>query len=113
MLKNQANRRTFLSDPSHRIRCVFLPKHISWLNQIEVILGIVMRKVMRRGNFTSVADLEYKLHEFFKYVNATMARPFEWTYTLKPVTRSPCDTFRPPHRRPRRLSNVELARLSL
>ena len=36
---------------------MFLPKHSSWLNQIETVFGIVMRKVMRRGNFTSIADL--------------------------------------------------------
>lgn len=113
VLKNQASRREFLSDPSHRIRLVFLPKHSSWLNQIEVIFGIVMRKVMRRGNFTSAADLEHKLRQFFKYFNATMARPFEWTYTGKPVTRSPVARFCPPHRHSRRLSNVELAKLSL
>lgn len=40
--------------PSHRIRFVYLPKHSSWLNQIEVIFGIVMRKLLRRGSFTSV-----------------------------------------------------------
>lgn len=60
MLKNQASRRQFLSDPDHRIRFVFLPKHSSWLNQIEVIFGIIQRKVIARGNFTSVADLEQK-----------------------------------------------------
>ena len=63
---------------------MFLPKHSSWLNQIEVIFGIVMRKVMRRGNFTSVAHLEDKLRRFLKYFNDTMAHPFEWTYTGNP-----------------------------
>ena len=51
-------RREFLSDISHRIRFVYLPKHSSWLNQIEIFLGIVQRKCLRGGNFTSVADLE-------------------------------------------------------
>ena len=113
VLKNQASRRAFLSDPSHRIRFVFLPKHSSWLNQIEVIFGIVMRKVMRRGDFKSVADLEDKLRHFFKYFNETMARPFDWTYTGNPVVKTPVSEFCPPHRRPRRLSNVEQAKLSL
>lgn len=87
MLQRQASRREFLSDPSHRIRFVYLPKHSSWLNQVEVIFGIVMRKVMRRGNFTSVADLEDKLQRFLHYFNETMARPFTWTYTGKPISR--------------------------
>ena len=50
-------RREFLSDNSHRIRFVYLPKHSSWLNQIEIFFGIVHRKCRRGGNFTSVPDL--------------------------------------------------------
>ena len=46
---------------SHRIRFVYTPKHSSWLNQIEVIFGVIMRKVIRRGSFTSVEDLGEKL----------------------------------------------------
>jgi hypothetical protein len=79
---------------------VYLPKHSSWLNQIEVIFGIVMRKVLRRGNFTSVEDLEGKLKRFLTYFNETMARPFNWTYTGKPTSREPPAKFCPPHRRP-------------
>ena len=101
MLQCQASRREFLSDPSHRIRFVYLPKHSSWLNQIEVIFGIIMRKVMRRGNFTSVADLDDKLQRFLLYFNETMARPFDWTYTGKPIGRQPPAKFCPPHRRPK------------
>ena len=113
VLHHQATRREFLSDPSHRIRFVFLPKHSSWRNQVEVIFVIVMRKVMRRGNFTSVADLEEKLRMFLKYFNITMAHPFDWTYTGRPTTpRSPC-TFCPPHRRQPRPSKLTLAKLAL
>ena len=113
MLQSQATRREFLSDPSHRIRFVFLPKHSSWLNQIEVIFGIVMRKVMRRGHFKSVADLEDKLRMFLKYFNETMAHPFNWTYTGKPLAVCRREKFCPPHRRPRWLSKVKLAKLGL
>jgi transposase len=44
-----------------------LPKHSSWLNQIEIVFGIINRKVVFRGNFTSVADLEDKLRRFLTY----------------------------------------------
>jgi transposase len=80
------SRQQFLSDLSHRIRFVYLPKHTSWLNQIEIIFGIVMRKVVRRGNFTSVADLRSKLSAFFEYFNDVFAKPFNWTYTGRPLT---------------------------
>ena len=60
-------RREFLSDNSHRIRFVYLPKHSSWLNQIEIFFGIVHRKCRRGGNFTSVPDLESQLRQFITY----------------------------------------------
>ena len=40
-----ASRREFLEDRNHRIRFVFTPKHSSWLNQIEIVFGIVHRRV--------------------------------------------------------------------
>ena len=59
VFKNQTSRRAFLSEPSHRIRFVFLPKHSSWLNQVEVIFGVVNRKIMRPDDFKSVpTDVE-------------------------------------------------------
>jgi transposase len=62
-----ATRNEFLSDTTHRIRFVYLPKHSSWLNQIEIIFGIIHRKLLRGGNFTSVKDLESQLREFMDY----------------------------------------------
>jgi len=85
VLESQETRREFLSDKSHRIRFVYLPKHTSWLNQIEVVFGVVMRKVIRRGNFTSLADLKTKLMSFIDYFNKAFAKPFRWTYTGRPL----------------------------
>ena len=78
-------RQEFLADITHRIRFVYTPKHSSWLNQVEIIFGIVMRKVIRRGNFTSVEDLHNKLLAFIDYFNQVFARPFNWTYTGRPL----------------------------
>lgn len=86
ILRSMATRKTFLSDRSHRIRFVFLPKHTSWLNQIEVVFGIVGRRVMRRGNFPSLAAMKERLLDFIEYFNRTFAKPFRWTYTGRPVT---------------------------
>jgi hypothetical protein len=44
-----------------------------------------MRKVIRRGNFTSVADLRSKLLAFLMYFNEVFAKPFQWTYTGRPL----------------------------
>lgn len=78
-------RQEFLSDLSHRIRFVYTPKHSSWLNQVEIVFGIVMRKVIRRGNFTSTEDLRNKILDFIDYFNQIFARPFNWTYTGRPL----------------------------
>jgi hypothetical protein len=46
-----------------------------------------------------VTDLEAQLREFMHYYNATMAHPFAWTYTGKPVQKQRRATFVAPHRR--------------
>ena len=84
-------RRAFLSDPSHRIRFIYLPKHSSWLNQIEIIFGIINRRVIRHGSFSSKQDLIEKLKRFFEYFNKTIARPMNWTYTGRPTRSRPED----------------------
>ncbi|MDQ5851823.1 MAG: transposase [Chloroflexota bacterium] len=61
------------------------PKHSSWLNQIEIWLSILVRKLLKRGTFTSVADLEAQVRAFIDYYNRTMAKPFKWTYQGKPL----------------------------
>jgi len=88
VLKSVASRQAFLSESSHRIRFVYLPKHSSWLNQIEVIFGVIMRKVIRRGSFTSVSDLRTKLLDFVMYFNRVFAKPFRWTYTGRPLMKA-------------------------
>ena len=54
-----------------------------WLNQIEMWFGILMQKLLKRGNFLSQADLKTRILDFIDYFNRTMAKPFRWTYKGK------------------------------
>ncbi len=62
----------------------FTPTHASWLNQIELFFSILTRRLLRRGIFTSKADLRTQLLAFVERYNPT-AKPFAWTYQGKPL----------------------------
>jgi transposase len=84
-LRTGAARRAFLTDPSHKHVVHFTPKHGSWMNQIEIWFGVLSRRLLRRGDFSSIETLTRRIEEFIRHYNSHDAFAYEWTYTGKPL----------------------------
>src|SRR5712692_9046185 len=58
----------------------FTPTYSSWLNQVEIWLGMITRDCIRRGVFHSVPELAYKILTYIRQYNRN-AQPFRWIYS--------------------------------
>ena len=85
VLKSVPTRKAFLTDTSHRIRFVYVPKHTSWLNQVEIWFSVLVRRLIHRGSFRSKQELRARILAFIEYFNKTMAKPYKWTYAGRPL----------------------------
>ena len=85
VLASMQTRARFLSSPGHRIRFVYTPRHCSWLNQVEIWFSILVRRLLKRASFASTEELHRRILALIGYFNETMAKPFRWTYTGRPL----------------------------
>jgi transposase len=87
-LRQGAQRRAFLSDPTHKHVFHFTPKHGSWLNQVELWFSVLARRFLKRGDFCSAQDFDTRLSEYLEVYNTHHAHPYRWTYTGQPLVRA-------------------------
>jgi len=53
----------------------------AFMNQVEIWLSILVRQLLKRGNFCSLNDLRDQILAFIADYNRTMAKPIKWTDT--------------------------------
>ncbi len=70
-LRRGAQRRAFLSDPTH--------KHV---------LHFIARRFLKRGDFRSPQDFATRLDDYLEVYNTHHAHPYRWTYTGQPLVRA-------------------------
>lgn len=69
-----------------RLTMHFTPTYSSWLNQIEIWFNIFTRDVLRGGVWPSKKALVSQIMTYIKGYNENSPKPFQWTYTGKPLT---------------------------
>ncbi len=65
---------------------VHLPTHASWLNQVEIYVSIIQRKVLTPNACADLAEVEHRLLAYEDLYNDT-ACPFAWQFTRENLVR--------------------------
>lgn len=82
-------------EPHPQVRFHFTTTYSSWLNQVEIWLGLITRDGIHRGIFRSAPDLVSKIMSYVQLYNRD-AQPFRWTYRnpRRPILVSPISVTR-------------------
>ncbi len=78
-LSTGLERRSFLTDPSHKHVFHFTPKHGSWLNQVELWFSTLSRRWLKRADFASAEEFVERLQAYMHNYNTLRAHPYRWT----------------------------------
>ncbi len=74
----------WLAKQRGRVVFHFTPTGASWMNQIEIWNGIITRKLIRCGTFSSVKALNKAIESFVEHWNSDCA-PIAWTATAEEI----------------------------
>lgn len=64
----------------HRFYFHYTPIHASWVNQVELFFGILQRRVLRYGVFSSLEELNEAVKKFIDHWNRSERHPFKWIF---------------------------------
>jgi transposase len=78
--KSAAVQRWLKPKKRRRFHFHFTPTSGSWLNQVERFFGLITDKMIRRGTFHCVEDLEKDIYQWLANWNQK-PKPFEWKAT--------------------------------
>ena len=77
-----------LQSQFHKLTPVHLPKHASWINQIEIYFSTLQRKALTPADFSSQDAVAARILGFQEHYQQ-IARPFEWKFH-SPRSEPPC-----------------------
>ena len=79
----------FNKEHGNRFHFHYTPIHASWVNQVEMWFGILQRRCLKNGNFTSTDDLRRQVEAFIALWDTKYKHPFKWSFTgYLPIPRS-------------------------
>jgi hypothetical protein len=85
-LANWLEEQTIALQGQLTLQVMWLPVNASWLDQIEMWLSILQRKLLQPNHFLSTASLEQAISDFIAYYNQA-AQPIKWSYTVEKLER--------------------------
>ncbi len=78
-----------LQGQCHNLTLVHLPKHASWINQIEIYFSILQRKALTPADFSSQDTVAARILGFQEHYQQ-LAQPFKWKFTRGDLDRLVC-----------------------
>jgi transposase len=78
--KSAAVQRWLKPQKRRRFHFHFTPTSSSWLNQVERLFGMITERMIRRGTFHCVGELERAIYQWLANWNSD-PKPFEWKAT--------------------------------
>lgn len=92
MLQSVERRKEAPTHTDPRLRFVSVAKRTSWLNRIEIGISNLVRRVIKRGLFSSATDLRKKVLALINSFHRALAKPFKSTRAGRTLT---CEVKQP------------------